>query len=159
MVFPNVYNKGIALIHYSDFTMSTMASQIISLKIVYSTVYSGADQRKHQSFASLVFVREFTGDRWIRRTKGLVTRKMFPFDDVIMNVVNSANFISWLGDVDWEYVILRHSLSLRFSLSSHKMHTYQYIQHWVILLPQPFNIVAIRIHSTDIQWIYVHWVL
>ena len=27
---------------------------------------------------------EFTGDRWIPRTKGPVTRKMFPFDDVIM---------------------------------------------------------------------------
>ena len=36
----------------------------------YSTVYSGADQRKHQSSASLAFVREFTGDRWIPRTNG-----------------------------------------------------------------------------------------
>ena len=33
--------------------MTTMASQITSLTIVYSTVYSGADQRKHQSSASL----------------------------------------------------------------------------------------------------------
>ena len=37
--------------------MNAMASQITSLTIVYSTVYSGADQRKHQSSASLV-----TGD-------------------------------------------------------------------------------------------------
>ena len=36
----------------------------------YLTVYSGADQRKHQSSASLAFVREFTIDRWIPRTKG-----------------------------------------------------------------------------------------
>ena len=36
--------------------MSAMASQITSLTIVYSTVYSGADQRKHQSSASLAFV-------------------------------------------------------------------------------------------------------
>ena len=36
--------------------MGTMASQITSLTIVYSTPYSGADQRKHQSFASLAFV-------------------------------------------------------------------------------------------------------
>ena len=35
-----------------------MASQITSLTIVYSTVYSDADQRKHQSSASLAFVRE-----------------------------------------------------------------------------------------------------
>ena len=33
--------------HYNDVTMSTMASQITSLTIVYSTVYSGEDQRKH----------------------------------------------------------------------------------------------------------------
>ena len=43
--------------HYSDVIMSTMASQITSLTIVYSSVYSGSDQRKHQSSASLAFVR------------------------------------------------------------------------------------------------------
>ena len=43
--------------HYSDVIMSTMASQITSLSIVYTTVYSGADQRKYQSPASLAFVR------------------------------------------------------------------------------------------------------
>ena len=41
--------------HYNDVIMGAMASQIIRLTIVYSTVYSGADQRKHQSFASLAF--------------------------------------------------------------------------------------------------------
>ena len=45
------------LLHYSDVIMSTMASQVTSLTIVYTTVYSGADQRKHQSSASLAFVR------------------------------------------------------------------------------------------------------
>ena len=44
--------------------MSAMVSQIISLTIVYSTVFfSGADQEKHQSSASLASMREFTGDR------------------------------------------------------------------------------------------------
>ena len=42
---------------YSDVIMGTIASQITSLTIVYSTVYSNADQRKHQSCASLAFVR------------------------------------------------------------------------------------------------------
>ena len=42
--------------HYTDVIMSAMASQITSLTIVYSTVYSGANQRKHQSSASLAFV-------------------------------------------------------------------------------------------------------
>ena len=57
-------------IHYSDVIMGVMASQITSLAIVYSTAYSGADLRKHQSSASLAFVcGEFTGDRRIPRTK------------------------------------------------------------------------------------------
>ena len=42
--------------HYRYIIMSTMAFQITSLTIVYSTVYSGSDQRKHQSSASLAFV-------------------------------------------------------------------------------------------------------
>ena len=37
--------------------MSTIASQSTSLSIVYSTIYSGADQNKHQSSASLAFVK------------------------------------------------------------------------------------------------------
>ena len=43
-------------IHYIDVIMTTIASQITSLTVVYSTVYSDADQRKHQSSASLAFV-------------------------------------------------------------------------------------------------------
>ena len=44
------------ILHYNDVIMSAVASQITSLKIVYLNVYSGSDQRKHQSSASLVFV-------------------------------------------------------------------------------------------------------
>ena len=64
--------------------MDTMASQITSLTIVYSTVCSGADQRKHQSPASLAFVWGI--HRWPVNSphKWPVTLKMFPFDDVIM---------------------------------------------------------------------------
>ena len=63
--------------HYSDVIMGTMASQITSLTIVYSTVYSGTDQRKHQSSVSLVFVRRI--HRWPVNSphKGPVTREMF----------------------------------------------------------------------------------
>ena len=57
--------------------MSTMASQITSLTVVYSTVYSNADQRKHQSSASLAFVRGIHRDRWIPRTKGQLRGKCF----------------------------------------------------------------------------------
>ena len=70
--------------HYNDVIMSVMVSQITSLMIVYSTFYSGEDQRKHQSSTSLAFVWRI--HRWPlnSRHKWPVTRKMFPFDDVIM---------------------------------------------------------------------------
>ena len=64
--------------------MSTMASQITSVSIVFSTVCSGTDQRKHQSSTSLAFVR---GIHWWPMNsphKGPVTRKKFTFDDVIV---------------------------------------------------------------------------
>ena len=64
--------------------MGTMASQITSLTIVYSTVYSDADQRKHQSSASLAFVGGIHRGPVNSPHKWPVTRKMFPFDDVIM---------------------------------------------------------------------------
>ena len=70
--------------HYSDVIMSVGAYHITSLTIVYSTVYSGADQRKHQSSASLVFVRGIQRRPVKSPHKGKVTQKMFPFDDVIM---------------------------------------------------------------------------
>ena len=64
--------------------MTTMASQITSPKAVYSIFYSGADQRKHQSSASLAFVLGNSPGPVNSAHKGPVTRKMFPFDDVIM---------------------------------------------------------------------------
>ena len=67
--------------------MSAIASQITSLTIVYSTVYSGADQRKHQSSLSLAFVRGI--HQWPVNSphKEPVTRNFFPLDDVIMKHV------------------------------------------------------------------------
>ena len=77
----NVYVKIHTVVHYDDVIMGAIASQITSLTIVYSTVYSGADQSKHQSSASLAFV---WGIHRGSPHKWPVTRKMFPFDDVIM---------------------------------------------------------------------------
>ena len=56
--------------HYNDVITRAMSSQITSLTIVYSAVYLGVDQRKHQSPASLAFVRGIHRWRWIPRTKG-----------------------------------------------------------------------------------------
>ena len=70
--------------HYTDVIMSLMASQITSLTIVYSPVCSGTCQRKHQSSASLAFVRGIHRGPVNSPHKRPATRKMFPFDDVIM---------------------------------------------------------------------------
>ena len=78
--------------------MGAIASQITSLTIVYSIVYSGADQRKHESSASLAFVRGIHRRPVNSPHKWPVTRKQFPFDDVIMSSVvilhTSATYFS-----------------------------------------------------------------
>ena len=70
--------------HYNDVIMNSMASQITTLMIIYSTFYSGADQLKHQSSASLAF--GWGIHQWPMNSphKGPISQKMFPFDDVIM---------------------------------------------------------------------------
>ena len=73
----NTWCVGLTHKHYSDAIMRTMASQITSVSVVCSTVCLGADQRKHQSSVSLAFVRG------VHRSP-VDSRKMFPFDDVIM---------------------------------------------------------------------------
>ena len=72
--------------------MSAMAYLITSLTSVYSTVYSCAEQRKHQSSASLAFVWGI--HRWPVNSphKGPVTRKMFTFDDVMMKCSDLLSF-------------------------------------------------------------------
>ena len=66
--------------HYGDVLMSAMASQIISLTIVYSIVYTGAVNEN----MSLVFVRGIHQWPVSSPHQRPVTRKMFPFDDVII---------------------------------------------------------------------------
>ena len=72
--------------NHNDVIMGAMESQITSLTIVYSIIDSRADQRKHQSPASLVFVRGI--HRWPVNSphKWSVTWKIFPLYDVIMNM-------------------------------------------------------------------------
>ena len=84
------------------YIMGAMASQITGVSIVCSAVCSGADGRKHQSFASLAFVRLI--HRWPVDSphKGPVTRKMFPSSCIPEkklsdNTINSL----WPSDVIW----------------------------------------------------------
>ena len=70
--------------------MRAIASQITGVSIVYSTICSGVDKTKHPDNALLTFVRII--HRWPMKSphKGPVTRKMFPFDGVIMQ-----------GSIEW----------------------------------------------------------
>ena len=120
--------------HYSDVIMTTIASLITSLTIVYSTVYSDADQRKHQSPASLAFVWGIHRRPVNSPHKWPVTRKMFPFDDVIMLRI---------------YVIDRYTICMR-SLVHVVPHFVQliavsdaYMRQWII--PPLIQIMACRL--------------
>ena len=70
--------------------MGGIASQITSLTIVYTILYSGSDLRKHQSSASLAFVQGIHRGLVNSPHKWPVRQKMFPFDDVIME--NDCSF-------------------------------------------------------------------
>ena len=102
--------------------MSAMASQITSLTIAYSTVYSGAYQRKHQGSASLAFVRGI--HRWPVNSphKGPVTRKMFPFDDVIIILKNWYWYVMlytrYHCDLQWLLVDCRWGILQHINLNS-----------------------------------------
>ena len=74
--------------HYTDVIMGAIASQITNLTIVYLTVYSDADQRKHQSSTSLAFVRGIHRGAVNSSHKWPVPQKMFPFDGGIMQTTN-----------------------------------------------------------------------
>ena len=75
--------------------MGTIVSQITSPTTVYSVVYSDADQRKHQSSASLAFVRGIHRGPVNSPHKWPVTRKMFPFDDVIMKYLPQSKLCGY----------------------------------------------------------------
>ena len=130
--------------HYNDVIMGTMASQITSLMIVHSIVYSGTDERKHQSFASLAFVRGIHRSPVNSPHIGPVTRKMFLLGDVIMlrnnlslrrsnvaefNVFESS--LTALIRILWISHSLTHSL-LCYSSSTVALLTCTYI-HGIIL--------------------------
>ena len=89
--------------HYDDVIMTMLASQITSLTVVYSIVYSGVNQRKHQSSASLAFVWEIHRGPVNFPHKWPVTRKMFPFDDVIMWYYKNDLFSLWqlIDSIHW----------------------------------------------------------
>ena len=108
--------------------MTMLVSQITSLTVVYSIVYSGVNQRKHQSSASLAFVREIHRGPVNFPHKWPVTRKMFPFDgvitfdDVIMGTKPQQNTTQenaeWMIKVTWPVKTIKPDM-LRPNYSYH----------------------------------------
>ena len=131
--------------YYSDVIMGAMASQITGLTIVYSTVYSGADQRKHQSSASMAFVRGI--HRWpvYFPHKWPVTRKVFPHDDVIMC---SANIVwpEYLQPSRWPIVLI-----LAFYIWGSQVN---YIHQ---CLPYPETGMLLRRWWLSVMYIFRNW--
>ena len=141
--------------HYSDIVMSAMSSQITSLTIVYSTVYSGADQRTHQNSASLAFVRGI--HRWPVNSphKGPVTGKMFPFDDFTrprMIPCRCQRLLYWSicthKGSQWVYLEILQ-LSINYFGKCTLWHIYVYICN--IFIINYFNFMSPYVHHIYIQ--------
>ena len=92
--------------------MDTVASEITSLTIVYTTVYSDADQSKHQSSASLAFVWGIHRGPVNSPHKWPVTRKMLPFDDAIMLCKANNIHARLMNRCSWTTVFLGRRLGL-----------------------------------------------
>ena len=108
------------LIHYIDVIMTTIASQITSLTVVNSTVYSDADERKHQSSASLAFVWGIHRDRWISRTKGQLRGKCFHLMTSSCNEKSTlVKVMAWCQDSLFMYGDFLYNDKMAMRLSYH----------------------------------------
>ena len=107
--------------HYSDIIMGAIASQITSLTLVYPIVYSGADQRKYQSSASLAFVWGIHRRPVNSPHKWPVTRKNFH----LMTSSCNPEYLQ-CGKIAWH-----HMMSL--SLNEHNTSTCR-ISYWYLYL-------------------------
>ena len=118
--------------------MGQIASQITSLTIVCSIVYFSTDQRKYQSSVSLAFVRGIHRGPVNSPHKGPVTRKMFPFDDVIMT---AASY--WYGKM-WHNVLYVHILNNSISCLYWNTETWT---KWSTFCRQYLEIVCIVVND------------
>ena len=122
--------------------------------IVFSTVYPGADQRKHLSSASLAFVQGI--HRWPVNSphKWPVTRKMFPFDDIIMGV--SSDFIAPATAARVK-VLPQLTWPISFKIPGHEIH-----EHHAVFIPRErfphywrFGVgIHWSPHRGPVMWIY-----
>ena len=106
--------------HYNDVIMSARASQTTGPSIVYSAVCSAVDQSKHQSSASLAFVRGI--HLWPVNSphEGPVTRRILPFDDAILTwapwhfkLLTTRRLVQQLDQDNIKVVPCHHAIMMR----------------------------------------------
>ena len=140
-------------VHYNDVIMGTMAFQITSLMIVYSIIYSRSDHRKHQSSASLAFVRGIHQGPVNSLHKGPVTRKMFSFDDVIMRPV----MIHWAAI---QYVLcckMRDMIWMIWYIRKCYMYLLLCVTPWA--MPRMHQWIMLRIYFCKIMvYVLIFWI-
>ena len=116
------FHRPVYYCHYDDVIMGAMASQITSLEFVYSTVYSGTDQRKHQSSASLAFV-------------GGIHREPGTGDFPTQMASNAENVSSqWHHHVSTDYLAHSKGMHQRFALVA-SLAFVRGIQRWPVDSP------------------------
>ena len=120
--------------HNRDVIMSAMASPITGVSIIFLIICSGADQRKRQSSASLAYVRGNPRQPVNSPRKGPVTRKMFSFDDVIMDVLiklqlhrNSMHTMKYLTMMRNFDTLCHTSSAYQTNKRTHILYIYIYI--------------------------------
>ena len=136
--------------------MNTIASQITNVLIVYSTVYSGADQRKHQSSGSLAFLRGI--HRWPVNSphKGPVTRKILPFDDVIMRLFFSSHilqdYLTKNGTVADPTRLIYNAWLFSWLYFPHRYFAFKHLPTSTDICIAPLNIFLFSWIFSKIQW-------
>ena len=124
--------------------MNTVASQITSFTIVYSTVYSDADQRKYRSSASLAFVRGLHRRPVNSPHEWPVTRKVFPFDDVIM-------------DIDWVFPEYSNLSTIKLISSTYLLIVLHLIHIHNRQITKAATLLALYYGSLDCIWLIMRW--
>ena len=131
--------------------MGAMASQITTLTIIYSTVYSDVNQRKHESSASLAFVWGIHRGPVNSPHKWPVTQKMFPFDDVIMYTVHCSLLLrSAMQHCSTEQYYVIKFITMRFNTKDRTM---------LCLLPEYWInqlLLYIWLYIYIYIWIYIY---
>ena len=163
--------------------MTMLASQITSLMVVYSIVYSGVNQRKHQSSASLAFVREIHRGPVNFPHKWPVTRKMFPFDDVIMDE-NACDYVRKMSTIFpqphcVDFCVWYNSDCVKGHVRSWELHSYLtgvtaaellhyswvtfYIHFYTVHVCTYMSYTSLSVnavcHKSDFEWISLYYVM